>query len=440
MRFKYIAIYLLCTIKLFSLSELDDMYEFNDIIFEEHLYENTSEIEIENSSISGTISEQIAYSWLNESPHESISSLKSSLFLEYNNNINENFKIRINMKAYYDAIYNLKGKDEFSDKELSELHSEIEIFDAYIEGSIIEGLDVKLGRQIIVWGRSDTLRVTDVLNPIDNRRPGMVDVKDLRLPVLMLKLDYSIGDNWRFAPIFILEQCFTKSPPFGSAFYPESTPPQPENETYSDITYALSLSGEFGSWDVSLYASKLRDFDGYIEVSNLQARTKHELVDMQGCAINYLKGSWLFKSELAHKDGLKYTSAPNQEFNSFDILFGTEYYGIRNTMLSYDVSYKKIGNYLSNLLSEPIPIEENTYQHAFRARYEYKNSTIIFNYLIALEGSEFENGGYQRVWTELKITDDLNIDIGVIDYIGGSKYFDSISRNDTLFGEVKYSF
>jgi len=62
---------------------------------------------------------------------------------------------------------------------------------------------------VVVWGRSDTIRVTDVLNPIDNRRPGMVDIEDLRLPVAMAKLDYFVGD-WRVTPIAILEQRFQK--------------------------------------------------------------------------------------------------------------------------------------------------------------------------------------------------------------------------------------
>ena len=36
----------------------------------------------------------------------------------------------------------------------------------------------------------DNLRVTDVLNPMDLRVPGLTDIDDLRLPVTMIKLDY----------------------------------------------------------------------------------------------------------------------------------------------------------------------------------------------------------------------------------------------------------
>ena len=48
----------------------------------------------------------------------------------------------------------------------------------------------KLGRQIVNWGRSDTVRVLDVINPLDNREPGLVDIEDLRLPVTMARVDY----------------------------------------------------------------------------------------------------------------------------------------------------------------------------------------------------------------------------------------------------------
>ena len=44
----------------------------------------------------------------------------------------------------------------------------------------------------MVWGKSDNIRVTDVLNPLELREPGLVDLEMIRLPVTMTKLDYYI--------------------------------------------------------------------------------------------------------------------------------------------------------------------------------------------------------------------------------------------------------
>ena len=167
--------------------------------------------------LTGTLMSQIIYSPYGKKPHNDISSLRSFLYLDYEHKFENDFKVKANLKAFYDAIYSIKGRKFFTQDELNELESDVQIFDAYIEGSITESVDIKLGRQVVVWGRSDTIRVTDVLNPMYNRRPGILDIKYLRLPVTMAKFDYFV-DNWRITPIAILEQRFSENPPYGSAF------------------------------------------------------------------------------------------------------------------------------------------------------------------------------------------------------------------------------
>jgi hypothetical protein len=287
---------------------------------------------------------------------------------------------------------------------------------------------------VVVWGRSDTIRVTDVLNPLDNRRPAMVDIEDLRLPITMAKFDYFIGD-WRVTPLAILEQRFTKNPPFGSAFNP-SPIASPSNENYSDVTPALSIGGEFSGWDVNFYGAEIRDDGGYVSNGKVQ----HDKVTMLGSAINVLSGSWLFKSELAHLNGLKYTTIPNKTFNRTDVLLGTEYNGIANTIISYDVALRKVHDYDSQLIYEPMAIEEDTYQHALRVSSDFKNATIKANYLISLFGSQLDEGGFQRAWVKYDIADGIYANIGVVDYMGGSSRFDTVKNNDMVFMDVTYGF
>jgi len=382
----------------------------------------------------GKLTEQIAYSYSDDAPHDNISSLKSSLFLDYEHKFDNGFKLKSNAKAYYDAIYDIRGKEKYSKDELDELQSEVEIYDAYVEGSLSDNLDMKLGRQVVVWGRSDTIRVTDILNPLDNRRPGMVDIEDLRLPVTMAKFDYFVGD-WRVTPMAIVEQRFSKNPPAGSAFNasPNSIP---DHEDYSDVTPALSIGAEFSGWDVNFYAAQTRDDRGYFDAGKI----KHDKVDMFGTAVNVLSGSWLFKSELAHFDGLKYTSTPNKEFKRTDVLLGAEYNGIANTIISYDVAVRKMHDYDAQLANEPLAVEDETYQHAFRVSSDFMNATVKANYLISLFGKSLDEGGFQRAWLKYDISDGIYANVGVVDYIGGSRRFDAVSNNDMAFMDVTYSF
>lgn len=405
----------------------------------------STEVEEEKTDIlpglTGKLTEQVAYSLYDDKPHDNISSLKSSLFLDYEHKFENGFKFKINARAYYDAIYAIKGRGDFSQDELHELESEVELFDAYIEGSITDNFDIKLGRQVVVWGRSDTIRVTDILNPLDNRRPGMVDIEDLRLPVAMAKFDYFIGD-WRITPIAVLEQRFSKNPPFGSAFNPVPFA-APEEADYSNLTYALSVGGEFTGWDINFYAARLHDDDGHIVFSptpGKEYQKEHEKVNMFGTAINILTGSWLFKTELAYFDGLEYTTAPGETFTRTDVLLGLEYKGIADTLISYDVVNRAIGEYDDRLLTELNPLHKQNYQHAFRVSSDFMNATLTANYLISLFGEKLDEGGFQRAWVKYELGEGINTNVGVVDYIGGSLAFDAIKDNDMIFADISYNF
>jgi len=382
--------------------------------------------------LTGRLTQQTAFSYVDDAPHNNFSSLKSSVLLDYEHKFENGFKFKTNVKGYYDAIYALRGREKYSQDELNELESEVELFDAYIEGSLSDKLDVKLGRQIVVWGRSDTIRITDVLNPLDNRRPGMVDIEDLRLPIAMAKFDYFVGD-WRFTPIAILEQRFSKNPPAGSSFNAQLQ--SIEDQRYSGITPALSVGGEFSDWDINIYAANIRQESGYV-TSNMR---KHDKVKMFGTALNFLKGSWLVKGEMAYFDGLKYVNEQDN-FSRIDGLVGFEYNGIVNTQVSYDVSLRTINGFTEQLKNAPLLLEENTYQHAFRVSSDFMNATLKGHYLVTLFGKGLDEGGFQRAWLRYDIMDGVYTNAGVVDYIGGSKRFDAIANNDMIFLDVSYSF
>ncbi|CAA6804574.1 MAG: Unknown protein [uncultured Sulfurovum sp.] len=385
-------------------------------------------------ALTGRITEQTAYAYSSETPHDNFSSLKSSLLLDYEYKFENGFKFKTNAKAYYDAIYSLRGREKYTKDELHELESEVELFDAYIEGSLADNLDMKLGRQVVVWGRSDTIRITDVLNPLDNRRPGIVDIEDLRLPVAMAKFDYFV-DDWRITPMAILEQRFSKNPPAGSVFNASSTS-IPNDEKHNDILPALSIGAEFSGWDANFYAAQLRDDAGYFANGKLQ----HDKVNMFGAAFNVLNGSWLLKSELAHFDGLKYTTTQQKEFKRSDGLVGVEYNGIADTLISYDASLRKIHDYDNRLKNERFEVQEDTYQHAFRVSSDFMNATLHANYLVSLFGKSLDKGGFQRAWIKYDIADAIYANVGVIDYLSGSQQFDAIADNDMIFLDVSYSF
>jgi hypothetical protein len=421
----------------------DEMDGFTEEKSSSHSEDSTTNNEQTESNefitgLTGKFTEQVAYSYNGSNPHDGLTSLKSSLFLDYEHKFENGWRMKTNARAYYDVIYDYRD-DKYTSEELDAQRSEVELFDAYLEGSITENIDMKIGRQVVVWGRSDTIRITDILNPLDNRRPGMVDIEDLRLATTMLKFDF-FWDNWRVTPIAVLEQRFSKNPAFGSAFSPAPFA-VPEHKNYTDATYALSVGAEFSGWDINFYAAQVRDDAGYIKLPLSPSSTvDHDKITMFGTALNVLSGAWLFKSELAYFDGLKYTSTQEKEFSRTDLLLGLEYKGIADTLFSYDISLRHFNTYDNRLSNEIMPTDENTYQHAFRVSSDFLNATLTANYLISLYGKKLDEGGFQRAWVKYELGEGINMNFGVVDYIGGSKLFDSIKDNDMVFVDISYSF
>jgi hypothetical protein len=53
---------------------------------------------------------------------------------------------------------------------------------------------MKLGKQQVVWGRTDLFRVLDVINPVDYSRNNIYDeLEDIRIPQWMMELEYRWG-------------------------------------------------------------------------------------------------------------------------------------------------------------------------------------------------------------------------------------------------------
>ncbi len=63
-------------------------------------------------------------------------------------------------------------------------------------------LGVRLGKQQVVWGRTDLFRVLDVLNPVDYSRHNIYDeLEDIRIPQWMLNLESRFGAVGPFADL-----------------------------------------------------------------------------------------------------------------------------------------------------------------------------------------------------------------------------------------------
>ena len=60
-------------------------------------------------------------------------------------------------------------------------------------------INFRLGKQQVIWGRTDLFRVLDIINPVDYSRQNIYDeLEDIRIPMWMLKSDFRFGATGPF--------------------------------------------------------------------------------------------------------------------------------------------------------------------------------------------------------------------------------------------------
>ncbi len=366
-----------------------------------------------------------------------LSRLRATVDLALEGEPVEAWKLKVEGYARHDLAYDINGRGDYTGVLLDEMETEVELGEAFLRGSPADGVDLTVGRQIVVWGTSDNLRVTDVLNPLDLREFGMVDIEDLRLPLAGARLDLYRGD-WSFSLLAIPEIRFNKAPAWGSDFYPYTAPPPREAipvDGLDNAEYALTARGIFSGWDLALYAADIYDDGPHL----VAGEARHARITMVGAAFSAAVENWLLKGEAAHFEGVRHTTIPGGKRARTELLLGAEYSGFRDTTLAIEVADRHLHDYDRRLMLEGI--ERDEWQLALRYRRELMHSRLALTALGLWAGDSDDDGGLVRLTAEYELADALKLTAGGIFYIAGEQSpFDAIAGNDRLFLELKYSF
>jgi hypothetical protein len=363
------------------------------------------------------------------------------------------WKARAAGAGFYDWNYLAHGRSEFTNAMLNSYEWDADVGELWLEGPLLAELDLKIGRQIVNWGRSDTLRVLDVLNPVDNREPGLLDLVDLRLPVGMAKLSWYPLPGWSLTGIAIPEIRFSIDPPFGSDFFPFPAPfpPQTTESGFSAkrAQWAAALSGNFAGWDVSFHFA-----DAYEDVPRFDPtaqqpggfQMQHSRVLLSGVGGDYAFGSWLVKSELAVIDGIDF--ATTGEKTRIDAMLGLEYYGFAENTLALEIVNRHLDDFQSSMKGFPDYARRDTVETALRWSADWWNARLHTTALAVVVGWKAQDGSVLRFSGDYDLRDGLSVGAGVQLWLSGTDGGaldnpwspDPYGANDRLFLRLKYSF
>jgi len=386
--------------------------------------------------------------------YSGVNQAQTSAYLQLDYKINSDWKMRVSGDTFYDAIYDIRTENNYNQETLDAYRTQLRFDDVYVQGRLSSDVDLKVGRQIVVWGKSDSIRITDVINPLDNRLPGMTDIEDLRLSTTMAKFDYYLGD-WNFSAMAIAEsRIFLEAAPRSEYFPVDSIFPiapspfieliQPEN-SWDNMQYALAANGVFSGWDLSFYSADVFDSKWYINPESKKREVSK--IQMLGSAINIATGSFLLKSEAAFINGIRYNSTTDDK-QRLDALVGLDYMGIKDTVLSLEVANRHIFDYesqMGGIYPKPDYVKEDEVQTVMRATRSFENDSINATLLLSMSGHNWQYGGFFRASVEYDVIDAVVANVGVINYLSAAKpedkpFVDAISNNDKIFADITYSF
>ncbi len=441
-------------------------------------------------SFGGFFKEEIAYSYAHEEVEyrdnydkPDFYKIRSTLNLSFDLDLPAKWKAKLNWNGFYDYAYTRIGRDDFSDETLETYESESEIRDFFIDGGLTDWFRIKIGRQIIAWGQSESTQLNDMANPRDSRELGMVDIEDARIPVTATKLSFLFG-SWETNLVAIHEIRGDKIGGAGSEFDALQSlralgitikdEEIPENEA-DNTEYLVRLFKSFNGGDVSLIWSDVYDDSFYLDLYSAQLLSlppdsaialtlipRHKRIKTFGFSGNLVSGSWLFRTEIVRKIGKAIAREQSDLLNQLQVLFadlsttvlteddgakswsekdttqvmfGFDYSGIDDLTITFEAVGEKIENYEKNLSDSETGVEL-----AAQITYSALNDTFEANLVwVNLRGS---NGDIVRLNVDYDIVDALTVSGGFIVYEASDEEATlyAFRNNDRTFASLKYSF
>jgi hypothetical protein len=333
---------------------------------------------------------------------------------------------------------------------------EIDLRQAYME-VFFDAMDIRIGKQQIIWGKADGVFITDVVSPKDMRNFLLPEFEEIRLGVDALKIDLYLADN---TLEFVWIPVFTPSrpPESGSIWYqPPDFPVTPTWDTsrsqvdnrLADGEVFLKFSLLSSAIDFELMAGSMWDDDptwhrvvtvspSTGQISALTIQPEHHRLQMSGGAFSTTVGGIVLRGEAAYYQG-KYFYSENMARSEGVLkkdythsLLGTDF-SLLDLKLGLQLIQKTILDYEDGLIED-----ENDTTVTALARMDLLRETLSLE-LFAYYGVNHQDSMI-RPKIAYALADGFDIQLGANVFNGTTGTFGRYDANDTFFTRIKYSF
>ena len=335
--------------------------------------------------------------------------------------------------------------------------SEIQFRDAFIDFEN-QGTYWRLGKQTIVWGASDGLRLLDVINPLNYREFILDDFDNSRISLTSASADIPISDGSSLTIIVIPELKFNQYAKTGTQF--ELSHPLPElsqmptslqinsakepQQSLHNSELALRYATFASGWDITLnYFYHYHDdpvvfidVDGGGAVSVNPEYKRNTLV---GGTANNAFGDFVLRTEFVLNNSRYYsTDNPNQRFidkaQELQYVIGLDYSGISDTLISGQWFRRQLLSYEKDIAEDAI---ENTLTLLLRRYYANQTITLEALTLHSLDNSD----GLIRPKIKYEFNTFVQFELGADIFYGNqSGFFGQFAAKDQVTVGVSVGF
>jgi hypothetical protein len=328
----------------------------------------------------------------------------------------------------------------------------IELREAYFDFSS-EHWNFRAGRQIVIWGVSDGMRITDVVSPMDMTEFLARDYDDIRIPVNALKLGYNTS-FMRSELIFIPVSSFfifPGSPDNPWSVFPSSGLPvyKVDLDQYPEKKLANS---EFGG-RVSFFLSGL-DFSlsalhtwnkmpvleqGFSPaMDTVFVKGLYERMDMLGIDVSFPLWQFVIRGEAAAYLGEIQNTDPGTGSdiilrNTGNFLLGLDWYPGHDWTITAQYSHKFIPDYIDRLEAQ-----KNTVLATLGITKKIFRSTLSLSSFGYVDLSN--KGLFMRSSADYSLTDQIHLLAGYDWFHGDEGMFALYNKNSEFWIKAKYSF
>lgn len=356
-------------------------------------------------------------------------------------------RLRTEFSATKDKSYMFVSLNSVNNKIVEE-QTKIELREAFFQYTT-NNWDIKAGKQIIIWGVADGLRITDIVSPMDYTEFLARDYDDIRIPVSAFRLKY-VKPSYNFELVFIPVSEFFILPvdnenpwsithsftmPYQASM--DKTPDKTIKNSEFGGRFSFYLNGIDFSVSVLHTWNKMPVFSyGYSQNKDtLQLKAHYKRLDMLGFDFSKPLGKFVVRGEFA--EYLNELQEINHEElikkNSTNLLLGIDWYAGNDWTVMAQYYHRLINNYDDIMTSDKNTAYVTLSISKSLLRSMLKLST--YSYFDVINESLFN-----RTSADYSLTDQIHLLVGYDWFNGDKGAFSYYNDNSEIWIKAKFSF